>query len=296
MIKGIDMDKNIDFVDAHFHLWDLNELHYGWLTDQAMEVHPVIGDYSDIQKSYLLNDYLSDAKKSGLTKAVHVQAAIGIDDPVEETRWLQDVFDASRFPGAIIGYVDLRDKNYDELLSRHCEFSRFRGIRMMEEEDSFYSDGRFLSGLKSLGKRNLIFDLDIGWQLMPEAFLAARKNPDLLFVLEHTGFPKSRSLEYFASWKKNLKLIAQAENVVCKISGLAMVDHNWNLESFTPWVREAIEVFGPERCMFATNFPVDKLFGSFDAIVKAYKDIVEDFSFSEKEMLFSKNAEKFYRI
>ena len=209
---------------------------------------------------------------------------------------MQDVFDVTRFPGAIIGHADLRDKNYADVLRRHCEFSRFRGIRMMEEEESFYTDDRFLSGLKFLGKHNLIFDLDIGWELMPDAFAAARKNPDVLFVLEHAGFPKSRSPEYFANWKKNLKLIAQAENVVCKISGLAMADHNWSLESFTPWVREAIEVFGPERCMFATNFPVDKLFGSYDQIVKVYKDIIADLSFSEKEMLFSKNAEKFYRI
>jgi predicted TIM-barrel fold metal-dependent hydrolase len=102
--------------------------------------------------------------------------------------------------------------------------------------------------------------------------------------------------EHFEGWRKGMRLLSQAPNVACKISGLGMGDWTWTTASIRPYVEEAIAAFGVERCMFASNFPVDKLFSSYDAIINAFKDITKAYSGDERVALFHDNAVLFYRL
>jgi predicted TIM-barrel fold metal-dependent hydrolase len=108
--------------------------------------------------------------------------------------------------------------------------------------------------------------------------------------------PVDRTPAEIDGWKKGMKLLASASNVSCKISGLGMADWKWTVDSIRPFVLDAIDAFGVERCMFASNFPVDKLFSSYDAVFDAFKAMTNDFSDSERRALFHDNAERVYRL
>jgi predicted TIM-barrel fold metal-dependent hydrolase len=115
-------------------------------------------------------------------------------------------------------------------------------------------------------------------------------------VLEHAGYPSSRSEEYFRDWRGGLTELASAGNTWCKISGLGMYDHRWTVESIRPWVMACLETFGVERCFFATNWPVDRLFSSYDVVIDAYAQIIADLSPSQQDALFFANATKVYSL
>jgi predicted TIM-barrel fold metal-dependent hydrolase len=131
---------------------------------------------------------------------------------------------------------------------------------------------------------------------MIDAYNLATKYDDVLFILNHTGEPCYQTQNYIKNWEENMRKIASCENFVTKISGLGMFDPKWTTESTKIFVEKTIEIFGIERCMFASNFPVDKIFNSFDNYWNSFKEITKDYSENDKNLLFSANAEKYYRI
>jgi predicted TIM-barrel fold metal-dependent hydrolase len=296
--------EDIPFIDPHHHLWDLEENYYPWLSDGVKPA--AFGDYSAICKSYRIEDYLEDAKNQHLVKSVHLDVGFDPRDPVGETKWLQGVADKHGFPHGIVGYADLRKPDVGEVLDRHMEYPNFRGIRQSmnyhPDPAKTYLDRPEVSrnpewrrGFKELAKRNLSFDLQLYYPQMAEFLELARDFPDTQIILNHTGMQVDGP-DHFEAWREGMRTLAQAENVACKISGLGMGDWNWTVESIRPYVETAIEIFGVQRCMFATNFPVDKLFSSFDDILNAFKEISKDYSRSEKLALFHDNAERYYRL
>lgn len=287
----------LDFVDTHIHLYDMNhpELFYGhW---QPGVPHPSLGD--QIQKlanrSYFVEDYIAETRNSNVTKAVHVQAAIGSKDPVKETEWLQETADRTGFPHGIVAHADLNDPEVQSILERHCEFPNMRGIRDFSEGD-YLVDPAFHRGFALLEKYNLRSSMPAQWQDMEKLRNLAGKFPNILIVVDHAGAPQERTKEYFANWRSGMELVAQAENIRCKISGLGMGDQSWTVDSIRPYVLHCIETFGVDRSFFATNWPVDWLWSDYDKVVDAYTEITSSFSFEEREALFSKNAEELYSI
>ena len=124
----------------------------------------------------------------------------------------------------------------------------------------------------------------------------AHKFPNVMIVVDHTGLPEERTDEYFEQWKRGMAVAATCDNIRWKISGLGMADNNWTVDSIRPYVLTSIETFGVERCFFATNWPVDWLWSTYDELVDAYTEIISGFSHDEQTALFSKNAEALYRI
>lgn len=289
-------DETFEFVDAHHHLWDLTKLHYGWLTDKPFEGHPS-GDYSAIKKNFLVSDLKAAGRAVNLIKSVHIETADGELDPVRETAWLQSVADVEGMPNAIIARTDLMHSNAASQLDRNMEYKNFRGIRMLSfTGPDFFDDPDFVQGFAELSKRDLIFDMDADAKQMRKAHKLAAQFPDGRIVLGHCGFPKERTIAYFHHWRKELFHLATAPNVACKLSGLLMVDHAWSVDSIRPWIETCIEAFGPERCMFGTNWPLDGLYSDYTTLVTAYRTITADFSASERQALFRKSAENWYRI
>jgi len=300
---------NIKIVDAHHHLWDLNnaDTKYSWL--MVTEGEAFFGDYAAIRKSYLLEDYIEDAKNQNIIKSVHVQAEHDDDKPVNETAWLQNLADthSSKLPNAIVAFADFSKNNVSEILDAHQEYKNTRGIRQIlsynkdepkysHATEDFMKNSSWVENFKHIRNRNLSFDIQIYKHQMEDAVNLANKYNDVLFILNHTGEPCYQSKEYIESWEQNMTKLSKCENVVAKISGLGMFDPNWTIDSTRIFVEKTIQIFGIERCMFASNFPVDKIFNTFDTYWNSFKEITKNYSENDKQLLFSSNAEKYYRI
>jgi len=286
----------LPFVDTHVHYWDLKDetLRYAWL--ERDWVHPVLGDIDGLKVlKYMAPEFISETRFQNVSKAIHVQAAIGIDDPVEETRWLQEQADATGFPHAVVAHCDLAGADAAATLERHLEYPTMRGVRDFGQGD-YLVDPAWQNGYGLLGPHGLVFCLDVETDNMGKARALADKYPDVVLCIDHAGFPRSREPEYFERWKAGMNDIAGAPNTVCKVSGLGMCDNAWTVESFRPWVMSCIEAFGTERTFFGTNWPVDRLYSSYGDVLNAYEAIIAGFSEAEQRALFSENAERIFRI
>jgi len=297
--------EDLPIVDPHHHLYDLEHYRYPWLQDGVKPI--VFGDYTAICTSYLLDDFLTDAKNQSLVKSVHLDVGFDPVDPAGETRWLQSLADRRGFPHGIVGYANLADPKVQGLLEQHRAYRNFRGIRQSlnyhPDPAKTYLDrpgvsreSAWRAGFALLRKFDLSFDLQIYYPQMEESYALARDFPDTQIILDHTGMPVDRSAEDIAGWKAAIHRLAEAPNVACKISGLGMGDWSWTVESIRPFVLTAIDAFGIDRCMFASNFPVDKLFSSYDAVFDAFKKITRSFSAEERRKLFHDNALQYYRL
>lgn len=298
------MSDDIPLIDPHHHLWDITNNYYPWLNDGAKP--SAFGDYSAIIHDYLLDDFLADAAGQNLVKSVHLDVGYDPADPVGETRWLQAIADKRGFPHGIVGYADFSKPDVGDLLDAHMDSPNFRGIRQSmnyhEDPAKTYLSRPEVSrtpewrrGFQELVRRDLSFDLQLYYPQMAEFHELARDFPDTQIILNHTGMQVD-GIEHFDAWREGMCTLASAPNVACKISGLGMGDFEWTTESIRPYVEEAIAIFGIDRCMFASNFPVDKLFSSYGAIFDAFKQITASYSRGDRMKLFHDNAERFYKL
>ena len=287
---------DLAFVDTHVHFSDLrtDDLKYVWLEPDF--VHPALGDIGAIQaQRYWADDYIAESRFANVIKTVHVQAALGTEDPVNETKWLQAFADRLGHPHGIVGEVHLAQDDAAEVIERHMAYANFRGVRDFGAGD-YPSDPAWRAGYAHLEKHNLVAALDSSPETYASIKGLALAYPNIVLSLDHTGFPRARDDEYFAMWKRELENLAEAPNVVIKISGLGMCDNAWTVDSFRPWVMTAIETFGVERSFFATNWPVDRMYSSYGDVIDAYAEIISGFSQDEQVALASGNAERIFRI
>ncbi|MDX1435121.1 MAG: amidohydrolase family protein [Gammaproteobacteria bacterium] len=298
--------RTIPIVDAHHHLWDLERNYYPWLCDR---INPdfFLGDYAAIRQSYLPADYRRDAAGHNVVATVHVDAEWDRADQVGETRWLSGVADEHGLPNALVGHAWFDDPRVEAVLEAHAAFERMRGIRSKparpgqdpadrDEARGDMRDPAWRRGYALLAKYDLSWDLRVPLTQLAEAAALVGDFPDIPVVLNHTGFPWDRSAEGLAAWRRALGLVAARPNVHVKLSELGLKSSPWDYEENRRIVLEAIEIFGIERCMFASNFPVAGLRIGFDDLFTAYKRMVADFSRAEQLALFHDNAARFYRL
>ena len=286
----------LPFVDTHVHYWDLKDpsLKYVWL--ERDWVHPVLGDIDGLKVlKYMAEQFIAETRFQNVSKCVHVQAAIGIADPVEETRWLQEQADRTGFPHGIVAHCDLASPNAAETLERHMAYPNIRGIRDFGQGD-YLADPVWQKGYGLLAQNDLVFCLDVLPENLGQARELAEAYPDVVLCIDHAGFPRARDSEYFEMWKRGMQEAAGAPNVVCKVSGLGMCDNAWTVDSLRPWVLACIDAFGTDRTFLGTNWPVDRLYSSYSDVLDAYERIIGDLSGPEQEALFSQNAERVFRI
>lgn len=288
--------SDFEFIDAHVHFYDLGhpDLSYAWL--QPDFDHPVIGNIDAIKTyRYLLANFVAESRFHGVIGAVHVQAALGSEDPALESAFVNDQLTPDSIAVMLVGDARMQSANVDETLARHATHANFRGIRDFAEGD-YLVDPAFQRGYARLEHYGMSYDLDATYEHLGKARDLALKFPGVDLILGHAGFPQERTQEYLDAWTSGLQTMAEAPNTACKISGLGMVDPRWTVESIRPWVMACIEAFGIDRCMFATNWPVDRLFSSYGDVVTAYREIVSDFTAEEQRKLFVDNAKRWYRF
>ena len=284
--------NKFSFIDSHVHFYDMKHptLHYGhWQPNEDLPLRE-LGN-----RNYLATDFLKEAQPLGMKKVIHVQAAIGSADPVEETKWLEDVFIQTGIPNAIVGHVDLRAPNAREVIEKHLKYQHFKGIRDFSYGD-YLVNKDFRNGFALQEEYNLISSIAVRWEEMEKLVDLANSYPNIIIILDHAGNPEFRTEEYFNNWKSGMTKISKMDNIICKISGLGMGDHNWTIESITPYVETCFELFGISRTIFATNWPVDGLYSDYSKVINAYKEITKFLSLSEQEAFFYKNSENIYEI
>ncbi|HSH06439.1 MAG TPA: amidohydrolase family protein [Burkholderiales bacterium] len=300
--------QTIPIVDAHHHLWDLDQgpLHYPWLQDP--EPHAFfLGDSRALRRSYLPEDYRRDAAHHRVVKTVHVEAECARSQQVEETRWLTEINARHGMPDAIVAHAWFHTPEAEAILARHAEYPLVRGIRSKPVTANAPGDARpdgpgsmqdlnWIAGYRLLAKFGFSWDLRVPAWHLAEAAAVVRANPDIPVVLNHSGFPWDRSAEGLELWRRGMRALADSAHCYCKLSCLCLRAGAWDYADNRRIVLETIELFGVERCMFASNFPVDGLRVSFAQMFDDFKRMTADFTAAERLLLFHDNAARFYRL
>ena len=297
---------DIPIVDAHQHFWNLDRNYYPWLCDP--EPIPFrYGDYAALRQNYLPPDYRREAAGFRVVKTVHMEAEWDRADPVAETRWIETVHREYGLPSACIGHAEFDRPDIAEVLSGHTQSPLMRGIRHKPKvagnprntkrgEPGSMDDPAWGAGYALMERYGLSYDLQTPWWHLDAAADLARDFPRTTIVINHTGLPADRSAEGLALWRRALETAARQPNVCIKISGLGRRGQPWTVEANAPVIRDTIAIFGVRRCMFASNYPVDRLAGSFQTIYRGFFAAVADRPYAEQLQLFHDNACRVYRL
>lgn len=290
--------QQLKIIDTHCHLWNLSRGYYPWLEQKATML---LGGLSKIQRDYLPDDYLSDSHAYFVEKFIHIEAAASRYSK-QEVEWVLEQSNSCPQLAGIIAGIDLLQEN-DELLRFYQQTQLVKGVRQILSwhEDARYRvvdenllvNANWLLQFQKLASYQLLFDMQVCPSQLLDVARLAKKNPDIMVVLEHAGSPLKREER---EWRQGMRVLSQCDNLSVKLSGFGMFDHHWSADSIRDKVLFAIECFGIDRCMFASNFPVDSLYTNYSKLMRCYLDVVSDFSFEEKQKLFSDNAKRVYQL
>jgi predicted TIM-barrel fold metal-dependent hydrolase len=299
-------EAKLRIVDPHQHFWDLSRSDYPWLC--GPEPIPFrYGDYGPIRRNYLPPDYRRDSAAFEVVETVHVEAEFDPTRPLAETEWLETVQAEHGLPSACVAQAWLDRDDVAEILAGQADHEIVRGIRHKPRAapspaearrgaPGSMDDERWRAGYALLERYGLSFDLQTPWWHLDAAAALARDFPGTQIVINHTALPSDRSPEGLAGWRAGIERVAPCPNVAMKISGLGRPGLPWTVEANGPVVRDAISIMGVERCMFASNYPVDSLAGSYFDIFSGFSRIVADFSPEDRARLFHDNAIRIYRL
>jgi predicted TIM-barrel fold metal-dependent hydrolase len=278
-------------VDAHIHLWDpANAEWYPYLAGQR---ELGMGDISAMCRRFDQPTYFAESANWPVQKFVHVAAATAPHSGAE-TKHLQELADSTGHPDAIIGGIVPDDPIADteRLLDEQMQSARFRGIRPMGGAMGVPKG----EVLRALADRDLIFELMAHPDLLESAADTLADFDDLTVVVEHAGWPRSDEAEERELWERGITALgALGDNVHCKLSGLAMPLHSNEASVLRPWIEFCLDAFGVDRCMFASNFPVDAMHGTYDELYGAYDGATAHLDVETRDKLFAANAERLYR-
>jgi len=302
------LDLAFDIIDSHHHLFDLQMVHYPWLTDHQEE-NFLLGNYDALKRNYSPTDLRHDMASLRVVKTVHVEAEANRNSQVDETRWLTKVMADQGLPDAIVAHAWLNQPNSAEVLAAQAAFAAVRGIRSKPRTSptaasrgdvhglsSSLQDPAWRKGLGQLRQHGLSWDLRVPFWHLAEAAEVCALYPDLAIVTEHTGLAWDRSDEGLAEWRHGMTALAAMEHVHLKVSELGLAGAPWDYNDNRRLVREAIELFGFKRCMFASNFPVANLRIGYVEQVSAIAHMISDCSRAERGALFHDTAKRFYRL
>jgi predicted TIM-barrel fold metal-dependent hydrolase len=295
-------------IDPHCHLWDLGMDRHPWLRPTGGAIQ-ALGDLDAIRSNYLVDDYRRDAANQYVVGSVHIEAAWDrADDPLAEIEWLETLDKSSGVAVRYIGFADLAAPDAGAVLDRLSAIKRCVGVRQMlswhptEAAKRFATrpgiadEADFRRGVALLARHGQLLELMLYPYQAEELTRLARDFPNQAFIVNHCGSPIDRDREGMTRWRTGLKLLGSAPNVQIKISALTAYDPSPTPESLREVALHCIDCFGADRSMFGSDFPVGRLWTSFDAIFDCFKAAVRDFSEAEQFALFHDNARRAYRI
>ncbi|WP_119388426.1 amidohydrolase family protein [Taklimakanibacter lacteus] len=290
-------------IDAHHHIWRQQDL--PWLAGPMLP--RIFGPYEAIRRDYPISEYLADIAKSGVTKSVYVQANWARENFEQEVAYVQKTADETGWPHAIVGYADLMVDDVRPALDRLKRYPLLRGIRMQlhwhenpqyrfAARPDLMRDAKFRRNMSYLADYGLSFDLQVFAGQMADAAELAADFPSVTFILQHAGMLEDLSVIGRGVWRSGMLKLARQPNVVSKLSGLGTFIHAVDARQIGAIARETIGMFGPERCLFGSNFPIEKLWASYDELIAAYRAALADYPADAQEKMFSGTAKRVYRI
>jgi len=298
------MTDLVPAVDAHHHLWDSIRHSYPYLTDGSRDrMHG-----KALPRVYSIDDYSRDIAGLSIVGSVHIQCGWNPADPVGETRWLDGIAQQTGYPTAIVAHADLADPAVERTLAAQAAASpRLRGIRQhvgwhdnpryrLASRSDMLRDPDWRRGFALLNKFNLSFELQAFYPQFSDAAELAGKFPETPILLGNSGMPVDRERGAIDGWRQGLRQLAACRNVHAKIGGFSMVDYRWTTDSIRPFVSDLIDIFGVDRCLFGSNFPVDGLYRDFNGIWRDYHTVVAELPEGDRHKLFHDNAARVYRL
>lgn len=292
-------------IDAHHHVWEPQKHNYPWLSGEMLVPHRY-GDYTPVKRAYLPDDYRRDAAGSNIAASVYVEAEWDPADPLGETAYVSGLAETSGLPNAIVAQAWLNRADVAEVLAGQARFPLVRSVRHKPDgatspaaaaagQRTLMSDEAWRRGYRRLADHGLHFDLQTPWWNLHEAADLARDFPATTLIVNHTGVPGDRAPETLAGWRAGMAALAAQPNAIVKISGLCMPGRRWSLADNAGVVTEVIRLFGPDRVMFGSNFPVDGLCATFAEIFDGFRAIVASWSPRDQRQMFFETALRVYR-
>ena len=290
-------------IDAHHHIWRL--AHTPWLAGPP--VARIFGDYTALRRDYTVDEFKREVTAHGVVKSVYVQINVAPGQEVEEVAWVQSVGDAQGFPHAITGYADLLAPDVAAVLDRELAYPNLRAIRQQlhwhetplyrfASRPDLMHDAAFRHGLREVEARNLLFELQVFPGQMADAARLAAQFPRLQFVLLHAGMLVDRSSQGWAEWRAGMRGLAAYPNVAVKLSGLGTFVHECSTALWRPVIEETLSLFGAQRCLFGSNFPIESLWTSYGRIIAVMQDCLAALSAAERRAVLHDAAARLYRL
>jgi predicted TIM-barrel fold metal-dependent hydrolase len=293
----------MNIVDAHHHVWRRADM--PWLSGPM--VPRIFGPYGPIRRDYLVDEFLEDLAGSGVAKSVYVQANWPKDRFEDEVAWVQGVADKHGWPHAIVGYADVTVADVRPQLDRLTRYPLMRGVRMQlhwhQNEAYRFASGPELATDPTV-QRNVARLADYGWSFdlqvfapqMSGAAQLAAACPKVTFVLQHAGMLEDLSEPGWAEWRSGMRLLAAQPNVVSKTSALGTFIHRNDPAHIAAVTRETVALFGAERTMFGSNFPIEKLWTTYPELIAAHRAAAAQLPAADQRKLLHDTAMRVYRL
>ena len=290
-------------IDTHHHVWLRKDV--AWLKDPP--IRRAIGDFFGLRRDIPIQEWMHDVVPQGVVKSVHVTANWGPNRALDETRWLQGIADFHGFPHGIVCQAELTDPDIEATLKAQKEFRNVRGVRHQLHWDSaplrqnvsrpdLCNSPDFRRGFSLLNKYDFHFELQIFAAQATYACELIKAFPDTRFILVHAGMLTDRTPATIEQWRAALAIMADFSNVHVKISGLNMFNPDWTLKHMRQSIRDTIQIFGIERIIFGSNFPLEKLHSSYAELIDAYRTVLSEYPEEDQRRVFHDNALNFYRL
>jgi L-fuconolactonase len=273
-------------IDSHQHFWKYNETEYGWM-GAGME---------RLKRDHLPGELAGLLKANGIKGTIAVQAR----QSIEESRWLLNLADENDFMKGVVGWVDLRSDGLELQLEEFAEHKEFVGVRHVvhdEPDNEFMLREDFQAGIGKLKNYDLTYDILIFPKHIKCAEKLVRKFDEQRFVVDHIAKPfiKDRVIE---PWRTEMAKLAECGNVYCKVSGM-VTEALWDgckKEDFVPYMEAVLEIFGPNRVMFGSDWPVCTVAAEYEQVVGIVEDFISGLSSSEQVRVMGGTAVEFYSL
>jgi len=274
-------------IDAHQHFWQRGKFKDAWLDEPQHK--PISGSYLPGHLAPLL-------RQCGIDGSVFVQT----QHDLGENRWALDLAKKNPFILGVVGWVDLASPDCEKQLLEFKADPKFVGIRHItqgEADDDFIVRDDVVRGLKVLEKHRVPFDLLFYVKHLKHAATLAGQLPGLPMVIDHLAKPRIKDRQV-DGWIEPLKAASKFPNVYCKLSGMVTEADwkGWKPPDLKPYVQAALEAFGPDRCMYGSDWPVCLLAAPYPSVVAALREALGPISEAERAKIFGGTAEKFYNL
>ena len=302
-------ERLLPIVDAHHHFWDLRNPH-PWLTE-VPRIPFRYGDYAPICKNFLPEDYAAQCGTHRVLRHVVMEGEWTPDDPAGEALWMQSLAQRCGRPQAMAAQIWLDRPDAESLMQRYTRapFEGFvRSVRHKPNctrREDYRGDWAepgsmrcpvWRQGYARLESYGLMFELQAPWWHMPEAAELARDFPATRIIVNHAGLPGARDVETLRAWRDAMRLLVPCSNILVKVSGIGVCGEAWTAEQQAPVVDALIADFGVERCLFASNYPVDALVVGLDALWNGFKALTRKLIPEQRLALFCDNATALYGL